>query len=186
MNIYFAASTNQLEKNRDNFLAVIAAFKDAGHTVLESWVVETLAGSKQTATSQELVLKNTQLVQESDLVVIDLSERSFGAGYIFGQALANHRPVLCLYPHDVPEQRISEIVKGSTSSLVTVRQYSPEKIDEIIRDYLAGISLDSLRKFNFIATEEIVKFIEQGADREGKSKSQYLRDLLHSTFIAKK
>jgi len=184
MNVYFAASTNKLEKNKDNFKRIVAAFEQAGHVVLDSWVVETLNGVQQQLTSQELVLKNAQLVQESDLVVIDLSARSFGAGYIFGQALAHRRPVLCLHPDDVPEKQVSEIVKGSTSSLVTLKTYNSKTIDEIVRDYLAGVSLDNLRKFNFIATDEIMQFIDAGAEREGKSKSEFLRDLLYSSFLA--
>ncbi|KXK08660.1 MAG: hypothetical protein QY330_05125 [Candidatus Dojkabacteria bacterium] len=186
MNVYFAASTRNLSQNRTKFVKLLEVFKELGHVVLPSWIVEKLY-SKESSDKrpQELVLDNTQLVQESDLVVIDLSTPSFGVGYLFGQALANHRPILCLYPETVSLESISEIVKGSTSSLVTLKSYSESNVRDIIRDYLAGMSLDSLRKFNFIASEEIMRFIEDGSVKEGKSKSEFLRDKILNELITK-
>lgn len=184
MNIYFAASTANLDTNRTHFDSILKTFKDLNHEILDSWIVEALKDSVSELTPKELILKNAQLLQESDLVVIDLSTRSFGVGYQFGQALAHRKHVLCLY-HEKIEHKVSDIIKGSTSSLVTIKTYKDNNINKVVRDYLAGLTMDDLRKFNFIATEEIVRYIEDGAETQGKSKSEFLRDLLLKEIIHK-
>ncbi|MFQ5492814.1 MAG: nucleoside 2-deoxyribosyltransferase [Candidatus Dojkabacteria bacterium] len=186
LKIYFAASTAHLDANKKRFDKILNEFKRAGHDVLESWIIERLEGKTNGLTPQELLLKNLSLLQDADLVVVELSQRSFGVGYQYGQALANRKRVLVLSPEDIEEEKISDIVKGSTSSLVTLLSYSDKNIDKVVRDYLAGLSMDDLRKFNFIATDDIVRFIEEGADREGKSKSEFLRDKIANELIGKK
>ena len=119
-------------------------------------------------------------------MVVELSTPSFGVGYQFGQALANRKHVLCLYPDSMYQNKISDIVKGHSSSLVTLKAYNKSSIQKVIRDYLAGLTLADLRKFNFIATDEIIDFIEDGAEKEGKSKSEFLRDRILTDLMHKK
>jgi hypothetical protein len=185
MNIYFAASTASLPKRKELFLKILQVFETAKHQVRDSWIVEKLKGSKSSLTANELLLKNSQLLQECDLVVVELSTPSFGVGYQFGQALANRKHVLALYPDSMPEEEVSDIVKGHTSSLVSLRSYSDGIIENVIRDYLASLTLADLRKFNFIATDEIIDYVEKGARKEGKSKSEFLRDKILSELMHK-
>ncbi len=167
----------------DDFLKIIRVFREQKHQILDSWTVEKLEGKKTELTANELLLKNSQLLQEADLVVVEISTPSFGVGYQFGQALANRKHVLCLYPDTMPADEVSDIIKGHSSSLVSVVAYNSNTIEKKIRDYLAGMTLADLRKFNFIATDEIIDFVEQGAKREGKSKSEFLRDKILTELI---
>jgi len=186
MNIYFAASTAQLSEKKSIFQQILNVLERSKHKVLDSWIVERLQGKRSKLTANELLLKNSQLLQEADLVVVELSTPSFGVGYQFGQALANRKHVLCLYPDSMYQNKISDIVKGHSSSLVTLKAYNKSSIQKVIRDYLAGLTLADLRKFNFIATDEIIDFIEDGAEKEGKSKSEFLRDRILTDLMHKK
>lgn len=185
MYIYLAASTSKLEQNKKRLEKIISVFEKLGHTLAESWVVDKIKGKKNSYTPNELLLRNQQLVQECDLVVVEMSVPSFGVGYQFGQALAHRKHVLCLYPDDMPEQKLSDIVRGLNSSLLDLKLYNLKNLEKIIRNYVAGINMDDLRKFNFIATDEIIRFIEDGARKEGKSKSEFLRDKITNEIIKK-
>lgn len=185
MNIYFAASTHNIETNRSRLEKVLSGFEKLGHYIQESWIVEGIKRTKTNLTPQEHVLKNIQLLQEADLVVVELATPSFGVGYLLGQALANRKHVLALYPAELNHNDISEIVTGSTSGLLTLLDYTESDLDKVIRNYLAGIKLDNLRKFNFIVSQEVLDFIESGAKRSGKSKSEFLRDTIQKHLIGK-
>jgi len=174
MNVYFTGSTRA--ENKKCYFKIIEVLNKLNVTILESWLMDELGDSSSNLTSQESLLKNIQLLHESDVTIFDLSKPSFGVGYFIGQAIANHKKVLCLYPDSRKKSELSEIVVGSTSSLLTLKEYNLDNIEKIIRNYIANIQLDDLRKFNFIATENILKYIAEGAKKEKKSKSEFLRD----------
>jgi len=174
MNVYFTGSTRA--KNKKCYFKIIEILNKLNLTILESWLIDELNGDTDKLTSQESLLKNIQLLHEADITIFDLSKPSFGVGYFIGQAIANHKKVFCIYPDSRKKSELSEIVVGSTSSLLTLKKYNLDNIEEIIRNYIADVQLDDLRKFNFIATENILKYITEGAEKERKSKSEFLRD----------
>ncbi|MEI7578943.1 MAG: nucleoside 2-deoxyribosyltransferase [bacterium] len=185
MNVYFTASTANLERDQAKYQKIIHCLESAGHHVSESWLLEKITNKLSKLTSREILLKNIQLLQESDFVVLELSTPSLGVGYCIGQAIANYRKILCLYPQGIDKNEISEIVTGSTSALLTYCAYDQDNLEQVIRDYIAGLNMDNLRKFNFIANEQIIQYIADGALKEGKSKSEFLRDKILKEFIHK-
>lgn len=176
MKIYFTASTTNLERDRNTFLKVLSIIEDLGHEVLDSWLVEKLLGKENNQTSREILLKNINLVEESDFAIVELSTPSLGVGYFIGQTIASHKKLLALYPDTMLVETLSEIVTGSTSSYLSLNQYNQDNLETIIRDYVASFSMEELRKFNFVANEQILDFIDKGSIQEGKSKSEFLRD----------
>lgn len=185
MNIYFAASSRNLQAQRQHYQHIIDTLTKLGHKVLDSWVVSQLNHINTDLTTQELVLYNHRLVQDAELVVIEPSDTSFGVGYFYAQALAGRKPILCLYPTDYPAAELSDIIKTASSSLVTLLNYSLSDLETQLRDYFASLKLADLRKFNFIASAEIMEFIDAGSERENKSKSEFLRDQIHKLIQAK-
>lgn len=187
MKIYFAASAALLQQQTSVYKKIISLLRKNGHKILDSWIIERL--KKPTAppfSSKELLLKQLNLIQDCEVMVVEVSTRSFGVGYLIGQALAEHKPILCLYPQEKGLEDLSTLIKGTTSSLITLRRYTEDSLDEVITDYFENIKLDRLHKFNFLASKEVLDFIEEGAKKENKSKSEFLRDkisreLLHNS-----
>jgi len=186
MKIYFTGSTANLKRDGWKYDKIVEVLESLGVDFQDSWLVEKLLGTKSNLTSQEILYKNLQLLQESDFALVELSTPSFGVGYFIGQAIANKKKIYCLYPDTVGKEEISEIVSGSTSSLLSHSAYNKENLEKLIRNYIANFKIDSIKKFNFIANDEIVKYIEKGARKEKKSKSEFLRDKIIKELIRKK
>lgn len=185
MNVYFTASTANLQINKQRYLAIIKILEKLGNRVEESWLLEKLSGKVTSKlSSKELLLKNLQLLHEANFAVMEISTPSFGVGYFIGQAIAQRKRVLCLYPEEMQEAELSEIVTGSTSSLLTHSKYNDQNLEQVIRDFQASMKMDELRKFNFIATDEIIDYIEKGATKENKSKSEFLRDKIMQELMS--
>ena len=179
MNIFFSASTQNLPAFRKTYEHIIDAIKQHHDSVLDSWVVEALQSTATAEpTPKEILMKQNQYVKECDAMIIEASTPSFGVGYLLAQALNERHPILCLYPNDQDIEALSDGIKGSTSSLITLKQYTPANLSDIITDYLDGLNLNPLQKFNFVASKEIVDYIEDAAQKAGKSKSEFLRDLI--------
>lgn len=178
MDIFFAASTQQLEKSKLIYGRIVKAIKSHGDSASASWIVNALGNKKDKKTSKELVMYQNQLIKECDAMIVEASIPSFGVGYLLAQALNERKPILCLYPEDRDVEVLSDGIKGSTSSLITLKFYNKKNLETIVSNYLDGLMLNPLQKFNFIASKDIITFIEQQAQKEGKSKSEFLRDLI--------
>ena len=77
-------------------------------------------------------------IQESDLLVAEVSTPSHGVGYEIGYALNLNKPVLCLYNQSV---LITKMITGNPHPLLTVKKYKdwPEA-EKILSEYVAEIN----------------------------------------------
>jgi hypothetical protein len=185
MNVFFSASTEGLPRLKATYLAIISAIKQHGDDVLDTWIVKEIHGKNRGPSPKDVLLKQNQLVQECDAMIIETSTRSFGVGYLLAQALDDHKPVLCLYPEHQDLSELSDGVKGATTSLITLKLYNKNDLTKIIADYLDGLNLNPLQKFNFVASREVLDYIEEGSKNEGKTKSEFLRDKIAKELMNK-
>lgn len=186
MDIFFAGSTQKLDQSKQSYNQIMKTIASHGDSVSASWVVDALKNKKARASSKDLVMKQNQLIKECDAMIVEASIPSFGVGYLLAQALNERKPILCLYPKDKDIEVLSDGIKGSTSSLISLKLYGKNNLEEIITDFLDGLMLNPLQKFNFIASKEIIGFIEEGAKKQSKSKSEFLRDLIVNEHLKKR
>jgi len=116
---------------------------------------------------------------------VETSTPSFGVGYLIGQALNSRKPILCLYPEERALEPLSDGIKGNTSSLINLERYSKKSLPEVVDRFLDGLDLNSLQKFNFVASKEVIEYIRKGAAQEGKSQSEFLRDKIIRDLMPK-
>ena len=179
MNVFFSASTQHMKHLQPTYEVIVSAIEKRRDIVQDSWVIDALH-QKPTKGQipKDVLMHQNRLVKECDAMIVEASTPSFGVGYLLAQALNERRPVLCLYPEDKDIDLLSDSINGSTSSLITLRRYRPDTLSSMVTDYLNGLDLNPLKKFNFVASKEIVDFIEDAAKKAGKSKSEFLRDLI--------
>lgn len=183
MNAFFTGSTRNLEKIKDVYQKIISILEDSQIEIQRSWLIEKLEGTDMHTSSKDILVDNINLLAESDFAIVELSTPSLGVGYFIGQAIANHKKILCLYPDSINDDEISEVVSGSTSSLLTYKKYSTNNLESIIKEFIDSLQREELRKFNFVANEKIIDYLEKGADKENKSMSEFLRDKILKELI---
>jgi hypothetical protein len=180
MNIYFAASTGHLDQQRAAYNQIVEGLRALQSNVLDTWVVEALKGVPATDDSRAILQRQQALLKQADTVVAEVATPSLGVGAMIMFAIEQRIPVLCLYPDTSNEAEISESVKGLASALVTTRSYNQSTLAEVLEKFLHKAEGDHFRRFNFIANKEIAGFIEAQAQRERKTKSEFLRDYISS------
>jgi hypothetical protein len=179
MNVFFAGSVQGLPRLADTYRTVLDAAKKHGDTVLPSWIVKKLSSSDKGAEdARATLLQQVQLIQQCDVMIAEVSTPSFGIGYLMGQALTHHKPILCMYPKAGDLKLLSDFVKGNTSSLITLQRYDKKNIESITLKFLDSFRGNQLQKFNFVASKEVVEFIRAGAEHENKTQSEFLRDTI--------
>ncbi len=178
MNIYFAGSTQLLDKQLKAYRQIIACLRAGAAVVLDTWVVEAMNGRQNQSEPRALLQRERALLQQADAVVAEVATPSLGVGAMLMFAVDQHKPILCLYPDSANEAEISESVKGLSSSLVTTATYNDSSLESALKKFLQRAENEQFQKFNFIASKKITDFIEQNARREGKTKSEFLRDFI--------
>lgn len=183
MTAYFAATTKNLEQNKENYNKILEILSELEISLFPSWVIEKLYGKKTTKSIEEIVADNNKFINNTDVVIVEATNPSTGVGYFISQALVHKKPLLCLFQHSSEEETLSGLVEGTKSFLVKKSKYTSNNLQSIIEDFVNSASEQRLQKFNFIATKQIVDFLEEGAVKAGKSKSEYLRDLIHEKIM---
>lgn len=178
MNIYFAASTQLIDKQLEDYRHIISCLQKQGVTVLNTWVVEAVNGVKAKTDSRAMLHREHALLLQADAVVAEVATPSLGVGAMLMLGVEQHKPILCLYPDSANEADISESVKGLVSSLVTTSTYNASTLKASIQKFLKRVENEQFQKFNFIASKKITDFIEEHARREQKTKSEFLRDFI--------
>ena len=100
---------NYLNKNQHEVLTFHVASKD----VLEI---------EKTVSDTDIYTQDISWLDNSDLVIAEVSIASLGVGYEIGYALSRGIPVLAIY--DEAYKPISAMIAGNTSSLISVHSYS--------------------------------------------------------------
>ncbi len=180
MKIYFAASTQSLTSQLEAYQQIVQNLQTLGAEVLGTWVVEAMNGVKAKANPRAILHQERTLLQAADAIVAEVSTSSLGVGAMLMFGLEQHKPTLCLYPDSASVADISESVKGLASALVTTSTYNASSLPSILKKFLARAEGDQYQKFNFIANKKVAGFIEKHAQRELKTKSEFLRDFISS------
>lgn len=187
MRIFFAGSSSGLPASRSTYTQILEVFESLGHQILPNWIVSILRNSDHyTSSSPRNILAEQQaLIRQSDLMVVECNKPSFGIGFLIHQALQERVPILCLYPEGADMNDISDMIAGSNSSLMHLKQYNHENLNQILVDFCQSHDTDDLHKFNFIASREVLDYIEEGSKKAAKSKSEFLRDEITKVIRSK-
>lgn len=115
MKIYFACSIRGEQGGKEEKELMVNTMKDLGHNVLsEQFVNYDVTKNQQNSTemtSEDIYTQDMGWVNESDIVVADVSRISTGMGYEVGWKLAKGGKVLALCKADKYEG-LSNMLKG--------------------------------------------------------------------------
>ena len=102
------------------------------------------SGEGSPAESQKIFDRDMKQISECHLMIAEITVPSHGVGYEIATAIHLHKPVLCLYDLDNPPKRISAMIAGNTSHLVTLKGYKEKTLESLLKH-----ELDSYQSFYF-------------------------------------
>jgi 2'-deoxynucleoside 5'-phosphate N-hydrolase len=139
MNIYLSGAIAAGRQKIAIYQQIAEIVHTLGHRITSPQVADanvTDDGKGESLNPQEIYLRDMRQLAESDCVIAEVSIPSLGVGYEIATAIHQNKPVLCLYdPVDSPK-RISAIISGHTSPLLSLQGYSQNNLRELIQMWL--------------------------------------------------
>lgn len=139
MKVYFACSISGGRADEDTYQHLVGVLRSMGFDVLtahlaESGIVELDAREDST----DIYHRDVTWIEESDLLVAEISTPSHGVGYEIGYALDLNKPVLCMYHQGVV---VSKMILGNPHPLLSVISYADwNDAKELLQKYFSKIS----------------------------------------------
>ncbi|MDZ7263269.1 MAG: nucleoside 2-deoxyribosyltransferase [candidate division KSB1 bacterium] len=124
MKIYFSASISGGRAFLDIYKKIVAYLKQRNLEVLtEHIIVDNIFDFEQKWSPREIFERDIHWLDESDVVIAEVSNPSLGVGYEICYALEHHIPTLCLYQ---PGIFVSRMIIGNTSPHLLLFEYPDE------------------------------------------------------------
>ena len=141
MKIYFACSISGGRKDEKTYQYLVRVIEEMGIEVPTAHIAETgieiIDGQEK---PRDIYQRDVDWIEESDLLVAEVSTPSHGVGFEIGYALSLGKPVLCLYNQDVV---VSKMITGNPHSLLSVMSYQDlAEAEVMLRKYLTAAQED--------------------------------------------
>lgn len=138
MKIYFACSITGGRDDEDIYQQLVGILRSMDFDVPTAHIAETgIEELDAREDPSDIYFRDVSWIEESDLLVAEVSTPSHGVGYEIGYALDLNKPVLCLYDQQVV---ISKMILGNPHLLLTVLSYKDlNEVEKLLRKYLSKI-----------------------------------------------
>jgi len=136
MKIYFSASIAGGRKYLSIYKKIVAHLKNNGHEVLSEHIIrEDIFSDEEKWAPKNVFEQDIKWLDESDVVVAEVSNPSLGVGYEICYALNKGLKVLCAYEVGL---FISKMITGNTAETLELFEYQDEvellgKIDQYLK-----------------------------------------------------
>ncbi len=138
MKIYFACSITGGRDDEDIYQQLVGMLLSMEVDVPTAHIAET--GIEELDAGEDpsdIYFRDVSWIENSDLLIAEVSTPSHGVGYEIGYALDLNKPVLCLYRQQVV---ISKMILGNPHPLLTVLSYKDlNEAEKLLRKYLSEI-----------------------------------------------
>ena len=135
MKIYFACSISGGRQDEAIYQKLVQVMLSMGIEVPNAHITET--GIEEIDAFKEpgnIYQRDVNWIEESDLLVAEVSTPSHGVGYEIGYALNQDISVLCLYNKSVV---VSKMITGNPHPLLKVIAYQDwQEAEDLLREYV--------------------------------------------------
>ena len=138
MKVYFSGSIGGGREKEGVYLVIVEILEELGCKVLSEHVARPELLAEYSSDPPELIYARDMLwLEESQMVVTEVSTPSLGVGYEVCHALAIGKPVLCLFEEG---PGISKMILGNSHPSLVVRSYSDlESLGTALSDFAKAV-----------------------------------------------
>lgn len=181
LNVHFIAPKSNIEEEIEYFRAIVNAIHARGHTLAKDWLepgylLHTNKRPHEIIDWATSCRANIESIPSSDVVIVELSTKSFGVGYQTGLAVSQKKPTLLLRREGISKEAF---LGGLDNPYVTKAEYRLETIDSIIGAFLENDD-DEIKdiRFNLLIDRKLNSYLKQTSLKTGKTKAEIIRELL--------
>ena len=141
MKVYFACSISGGRKDEKAYQYLVGVMEGMGIDVPTAHIAETgIEEIDDQKAPLEIYQRDVNWIQDSDILVAEVSTPSHGVGYEIGYALSLDMPVLCLYKDGIV---VTKMISGNPDPLLSVMAYADlQQAEEILQTYLKAFQVD--------------------------------------------
>ena len=128
MKIYFAGSIRGGREDKDIYIAIIKLLLKYGTVLTEHIGKSELSEMGETnMTEEEIYQRDINWINESDIVIAEVTSPSLGVGYEIGYAELKGKKIICIYREVETGKKLSAMIYGNSN--LKVAKY--KKIEEL-------------------------------------------------------
>ena len=137
--VYFACSILG-GGDTSTYMSIIDAIKESGGEVLsEIFVHDVINYGGSPLPADEIHTRDVQMIQDSDIMIAEVTNPSLGVGYELAYAESLKRPILCLF-NASSGKKLSAMVRGNSYN--TIAEYSDlQDIKDAVQAFIKNSSL---------------------------------------------
>ena len=135
MNIYFSGSIRGGRNDVDIYQKIISHLKTFGNVLTEHIGDNSLESDGENKKSnKEIHDRDLELLQESDIIIAEVTNPSLGVGYEIAKAIQYQKKIICIY-RKVPDKKISAMILGS-NDLTCIEYNNMDSLKITLNSYL--------------------------------------------------
>jgi nucleoside 2-deoxyribosyltransferase len=137
MKIYFSCSITGGRNEESIYQRLVETMEGMGHEVPTAHLASPeVMKMEKVVLPEEIFTRDMAWLEESDVVVAEVSTPSHGVGYEVAVGLLRGKPVFCCYQAG---KRVSKIITGNTSQNLTQWVYSdPQEAVSGLKNFLSA------------------------------------------------
>ncbi|KAH3898298.1 2'-deoxynucleoside 5'-phosphate N-hydrolase 1-like [Dreissena polymorpha] len=136
MKIYFCGSIRGGRQDAEIYERLIDKLQTYGEVLTEHVGSKDVEKNEIDVSDEYIHDRDVRWLEESDVVVAEVTQTSIGVGYEIGRAVAMGKKILCLY-RPSPDKRLSAMISGAhNGTTFVVKNYTEEEAEQIFKDFL--------------------------------------------------
>jgi hypothetical protein len=177
---HFIASGNNLSEDIDLYRKIINILEANDVNLTRKWVEpaynRSVHNEKSKTLWRDVYQANLDAVTKADIVIAEISRKSFLVGFQVAVGLQQKKPILLLSSHDAIETAIGASMDEEIIKLV---EYNDKNLkSEIVKFINLNKPQTKDLKFNFFINRKILNYLNWASMHTGDTKSEIIRKVL--------
>jgi hypothetical protein len=171
-----------LEKNIGTFRAIVDIIKKSGAKLTREWLEGAYSTSQINdeddieAVWPKIYRENKEAVSRADVIVAEISNRSFLVGFQVAYALQMKKPILLLSNHNRTRGALG---LSENEEIIKFSRYDSTNLEAIIVNFInENSTANKDLRFNFFIDRKILNYLNWAALQTGDTKSEIIRNIL--------
>lgn len=182
MIIHLTSSRTNVTEDVETLRQIMRLIHKSGHVLARDWIEPyyhiSVSKTAKEMDPEQVYRSNMDAIERADLVIVEASFKSFGAGFHVSAALSKRKPTLLLVRKDVENE--STFSRGVRDELLRRREYAgSDELESIVSQFIDDYTFKTKDlRFNFVLDPQLYNHIRWKSFKTKKTKAEIVRELL--------
>lgn len=131
--------------------------------------------------------KSEPYKKDFNIMIVDIEQPDTAIGCRIVLALADRKPVLCLYPEGYKDtEGILPPEREKYLKYLTIKAYNNKNLKDIIRDFLEEKGTQMHNRFNFFVSSDVSNYLDWITFARQQARADFIRRLIRDEMTGDK